>query len=218
MRDRRNHKRFEIPHSLSELRILEDVVLESMQGNVVSVIARTPSAAGEERTLHISGRSGCAETVTVRTSGSTPVVIDDGIRHRLRLDTVRSFTQPGPSAAARQTWTEDEAIACALVRRIAARLVDVSARGCLVETAAQVTVGTAALLDILVNDVQYIEMIRISRVTAMTGSPMRFRAGAEFMPTFEATSRSIRQVAAHLEIRHSGLAAVWQDYDLLGQR
>ena len=219
MTDRRNHRRFVLTESAGEIRLLYDVVLESVEGQIVSVIACAPSAEGEELLLHISSRSGSAETLTVRTVESMPVCVNDEVRHRIRFRIVSPAAERGPvRAAAWATRAEDDVVACTLVRRAAARVVDVSARGCLLETQAAVTVGATALFDIMVDGRPYIEVIRVCRTMSLAGTSGRFRAGAEFLPTFEGASRSIRPLVAQLEIVHSGLVSAGPESDSASAR
>lgn len=204
MTDRRCHRRFHLPDATAAIRLLQDVALDSIDGSHVSVISRSPAAAGGEMLLHISGRNGRAQTLTVRSVESKPLLMDRVLRHYVRLCVVRSRIVRGlPGPGTDELRTEDAAIASVLERRLPARVLDISARGCLLEMQSPVDVGASALLDVEVDGTGYIEMIRICRTTAATGMPHRI--GAEFLPTFERLSRSLRPFVSRMEARHAGL-------------
>jgi hypothetical protein len=67
----------------------------------------------------------------------------------------------------------------ALIRRLPASVLNISSRGCLIETATPLVPGTVGLLE--VGDETHGEAVRICRSVERPGAAMPFRAGTEFL-------------------------------------
>ena len=78
-------------------------------------------------------------------------------------------------------WWTWGAVNGALVRRVAATVVNVSDRGCLIEVATPLEPGTIALLELHGSDRSQSEAVRVCHSIARPGSAVPFRAGTEFL-------------------------------------
>jgi len=93
----------------------------------------------------------------------------------------------------------------ALVHRVPVRVVNVSARGCLIQAAAPLLPGDVGLLEI---GTDAGEAVRVCHSVARPGAPLPYCAGTEFLVLDAASPTSIRGRAARLESgeRTGGLA------------
>jgi len=87
----------------------------------------------------------------------------------------------------------------ALVRRVPASVINVSTRGCLIQTSAPLTPGAVGLLAVETSDAAQGEPIRICHSVERPGSPLPFCAGTEFLVLDAASPRSVREQAARFE-------------------
>jgi hypothetical protein len=72
------------------LRILRDVIVQRTTNNEWIALSREAGVTGERLILDL-GLAGTPLVFTVRVLESRPVVVDGAVRHRLRLDSVRSI-------------------------------------------------------------------------------------------------------------------------------
>lgn len=98
------------------------------------------------------------------------------------------------------TWPE---VTGALVRRVPAAVIDVSASGCLLETHAPLKPGTVGLLEVDDGGLGHREVVRVCHSRERAGASMPFRAGTEFLVLDAAASPSVRHKAARLEALHA---------------
>jgi hypothetical protein len=87
----------------------------------------------------------------------------------------------------------------ALVRRVPATLVNVSRRGCLIETSVPLAPGVVGSLLIEGATRSDAETIRVCRLLERPGGTLPFCAGSEFLVLEAGSNRSIRHRAASLE-------------------
>jgi hypothetical protein len=87
----------------------------------------------------------------------------------------------------------------AIVRRIPIVVLDLSAAGCLVESAEKLGEGTVGVLELAVDGERYSEVVRICRSTGLVGGDFRCRAGTQFLPLTAGTERSLRWLARRIE-------------------
>jgi hypothetical protein len=83
----------------------------------------------------------------------------------------------------------------ALVRRLAIRVVNISAVGCLLESPQPVDVGTVAVLGLRIGERRYVDPIRISRLVRLSGGIWAFRLGAEFLTLTPPSAATLRRMA-----------------------
>src|SRR5918994_4065986 len=83
----------------------------------------------------------------------------------------------------------------ALVRRLPIRVVDISAVGCLLESAQPVDAGTVALLALQIGGRRYVDPVRITRVVRLSGGIWAYRFGAEMLTLTPPGEQTLRRVA-----------------------
>jgi hypothetical protein len=90
----------------------------------------------------------------------------------------------------------------ALVRRVPATIVNVSARGCLIQTAAPLCPGEVGLLEVD-TDASRPEAVRVCHAVERPGGTLPYCAGTEFLVLDAASPTSIRGRAVRLECGES---------------
>lgn len=79
------------------LRVLRDVIVHEEPEGTLVAFGRSPGVVGEELTLDLAG-GGRVVRLAVRVLDSRPVVLEGGVRHRMRLDVVRATECGGHEA------------------------------------------------------------------------------------------------------------------------
>jgi hypothetical protein len=82
-----------------------------------------------------------------------------------------------------------------VVRRVAVRVVDMSASGCLLESHVRLAEGAVGTLHLTVDGRRYRETLRIARVASTAGRSGAYQAGAQFL-TLGSSRRALRHLAA----------------------
>ena len=92
MSGRRSHQRFAVlapPEGI--LRVMGDVVVQSITPEEVVLVSRQPGIPGE--TVSLRSPNGAETLITAQVLESQPIVVDGNVRHQLRLGrTVRTTT------------------------------------------------------------------------------------------------------------------------------
>jgi hypothetical protein len=101
-------------------------------------------------------------------------------------------------------WWTWEPVSGVLVRRVSATVLNVSDRGCLIETAAPLEPGTIALLELEGVDRARSETVRVCHSIARPGAAVPFRAGTEFLAVDPPASPG-QEVSAETEIHRQRL-------------
>jgi hypothetical protein len=83
------------------LRVLRDVIVHEEPSGSLVAIAGSPGVVGEALTLDLAS-GGRVVRLVVRVLDSRPVVLDGGVRHRMRLDVVE-WTQWAEKAEKAET-------------------------------------------------------------------------------------------------------------------
>jgi hypothetical protein len=85
MTGRRRHQRFAVASKvMGVLEVLEDAAMESGDGTEFIITTRTAPVVGDEATLHFTGATG-TRSIRVRVVESQLHMVQDGVRHRVRL-------------------------------------------------------------------------------------------------------------------------------------
>jgi hypothetical protein len=85
MTGRRRHQRFAVTSVVTGvLDVLEDAAIESADGPQIVITTRSAPVVGDEATLHFKGAAG-TRSIRVRVVDSQLHMIQDGVRHRVRL-------------------------------------------------------------------------------------------------------------------------------------
>jgi hypothetical protein len=82
-----------------------------------------------------------------------------------------------------------------VVRRVAVRVIDLSATGCLLESSVRLSEGAVGTLHLTVEGRCYQETLRVSRLGATVGRSRAHRAGAQFL-TLGSSRRGLRHLAS----------------------
>jgi hypothetical protein len=82
-----------------------------------------------------------------------------------------------------------------VVRRVAVRVVDLSASGCLLESSVRLSEGAVGTLHLTVDGRRYQETLRVSRLAATAGRSRPYRVGAQFL-TLGSSRRALRHLAS----------------------
>lgn len=90
MSGRRSHNRFEVLQSPEGvLRVMRDVLVQSVGRHELVAISREPGVLGETVTVEVSASTRePGSGVAARVLESQPVVENGTVRHRLRLETI----------------------------------------------------------------------------------------------------------------------------------
>ena len=83
----------------------------------------------------------------------------------------------------------------ALVRRLPIRVVDISAVGCLLESALPVEAGTVALLTLQIGGKRYVDPVRITRSIRLSGGIWAYRFGADLLTLAPPSEPTLRRIA-----------------------
>ena len=97
-------------------------------------------------------------------------------------------------------WWTWGPVSGALVRRVPATVVNVSAGGCLIETAAPLLPGEVGVLQVEAQDSQP-EAVRVCRLVERPGGPLPYCAGTEFLVLDAPSPGSIRGEAVRFATR-----------------
>jgi hypothetical protein len=96
-------------------------------------------------------------------------------------------------------WWTWKHVTGALVRRVPASVVNVSSRGCLLETHAPLEPGIVGLLEVDDGERSHREVVRVCHAVARAGAAVPFLVGAEFLVLDAAALPSVRHKVARLE-------------------
>ena len=196
MSDRRRASRFISPGAEGMLRLMQDVQVEQANAGEITVIAATRPAS-REQTIQMRDNAGRRVSLRVQLTTSTVVSCGEMLRHRVVLRVLGAAT-PG-SRMSGDPLARNPAGIAVLVQRIAARAVNVSSNGCLLEVAEYVGEGAIALLDMAGMQRGSGDAIRLCRAVHVAGGAWPWRAGAEFLPLDAPLPTSVRNAAAKLE-------------------
>jgi hypothetical protein len=86
-----------------------------------------------------------------------------------------------------------------LGREVSVRLLDISASGCLLESASRLVLGSTGSLLVNFEGKEYVDDVRIMRCGRFEGSSGAYQIGAEFLWTSTPHDRSLRLVVTHLQ-------------------
>lgn len=85
-----------------------------------------------------------------------------------------------------------------LIRRVGLRVTEISPTGCLIESSHPLVSGVVGELRVVIGEQEYVDAIRICRVTKIAGSGLGFRAGAEFLRLTPSSGTSLQSLARKL--------------------
>jgi len=205
MSDRRRTSRFVIPDSSQgTFRVMQDVCVEKINGDLVVLVSEILLQNGEELTLELPRSLGMRSVVDVEVVSCTGVWVGDSRRYRLVMRTDASLE--GRSLGPKQPETKfigPQAPLPALgvlVRRVPVRVRDVSTSGCQLESLDALVEGTVGQLEVALDGQTHNEPLRVCRSARSHGSPWPWRSGAHFLALAAPPPASVRNVVARFEI------------------
>jgi hypothetical protein len=99
MTGRRRHQRFAVTSVVTGvLDVLEDAAMESIDGTQLVITTRTAPVVGDEATLHFKAAAG-TRSVRVRVLETQLHMVNDGVRHRVRLACLDEAPAPAPESS-----------------------------------------------------------------------------------------------------------------------
>ncbi len=85
-----------------------------------------------------------------------------------------------------------------LGREVSVRLLDISASGCLLESASRIVLGATGSLIVTFDGKEYVDDVRIMRCLQSKAASGGYHVGAEFLWTKAPHERSLRRMVTHL--------------------
>jgi hypothetical protein len=178
MSGRRSHMRFKFSNTCQGLlRVLHDVVIARREENgELTAVSGQTAAIGELLWLDLPGTDGDID-VKVRVLDSRPVVVDDTVRHQLRLEVV-------PAA-------DSDHLLGLLTREVSVRMINLSHSGCLVECSHQIEAGTVGTMRLTIDGREYVENVQVMRCRRIEGAGDTYHVGVRFVWTSLSRQRSL---------------------------
>ena len=187
---RRSHQRFTISaHSEGTLQILRDVLVERLDRERLTVISRAAGVAGEILALEFAEADGLRFEVCV--TKSRPVVAEGAVRHRVTLQLVHSDS-PGQPARFPVDAPSGGARLAVLTHRLAVRLLNCSAAGCLLDSSVRLEKATIGSLQLVIEGQQFVDDIQVVRCQTVQGSSS-CQVGVEFLWIVPPKRQSLRR-------------------------
>ena len=87
-----------------------------------------------------------------------------------------------------------------IIRRIPVRVRDVSAAGCLLESADLLPEGAVGQLELTIDGERHLETLQVCRSTRTSGGGLPWRAGGRFLSLSAPPATSVRNLVARFEI------------------
>jgi len=187
------------------LRVVRDVtLLDVVDDRGVEFVSAVPGVPGEVVALELSGAQTVLALVGCVTD-SRPIVLEGSVQHALRVlvvDETRQVEAGARYVAGPATRTEvlDAAdLVGVFVREADVLVANVSASGCLLESAAAIEPGTTATLTLATGTEEYSDAVRVTRCDRIVGGGHRHLLGVEFVWTSAPVQGSLRRAARVLE-------------------
>jgi hypothetical protein len=200
MAERRRNERFSLACPVdAQISVLHDVQIEEASPHSLAVLCTAPGVRGEEITVRIGPSDGVQSTLVGRTVSSEPRMVEGRVVHRIQLAVAGAPTSPrvnSPGSGRAVDRTD-----AMFVRRHAARVVNLSRGGCLLELPSCMHPGTVATL-YAGAQLANAEPIRVGFVSQRKGASWPFVAGVEFLSLDVPSSDSLRSMAGRIESEH----------------
>jgi len=173
------------------LRVLHDVVIARREENgELIAISSQAAVIGELLWLDLAGTDGDVD-VKVRVLDSRPVVVDDAMRHQLRLEII----QPA----------DGDRLLGLLTREVTVQMIDLSHSGCLVESGHRMEAGAVGTMRMTIDGRDYVENVQVMRCQQIEGGGNRYRIGVRFVWTSPSRERSLSRAIG----RNPGQVPAW---------
>jgi hypothetical protein len=178
------------------LRILDDVEIEVVTDQTITVLSDTQFPRGERMVLWAPAEDGGEVPVRVRAVQRQADMASASLRHRVKFDVdaiAASLDEPDratrpATAASRQVGS--------IMREVPVKLVDLSGAGCLVESPVRITEGAVGWLSVNSRHGQHHEIVRVCRSDWRIERFWPCTAGIEFLTLEAPPSASLRRNVA----------------------
>jgi hypothetical protein len=205
MAERRKSARFALTLPLdAQLSVLQDVVIEHAGDDEITVLSVSPGVRGEDLLLRIGPSDAVQMSVAARTVSSEPRVGEGRVTHRIRLALTGSIALSTSADTLANSWWSGDRSTAVFVRTHAARVINLSRGGCLLELSHGLETGTVATLHCGDRRASA-EPIRVNCQQGRRGPARLNAAGVGFLSLRAPSSRSLRATAARLEAEHEGM-------------
>jgi hypothetical protein len=194
MSGRRNHLRFAVsPPTHGVVRVLSDAEIESVGAEDVCVISRDAAAIDERMVLEVPG-DGTDLGVTAQVTETRPVILDNAVRHFLRLRAINGGLDHlgRTNGRTHPSYGSDRRLAV-LAREFAVRVVNCSRAGCLFEADRAIDPGTVGTLSLVLDGHELADHILVVRCQQIAGAGPLHHIGARLLWVETPTAHTIRR-------------------------
>jgi len=174
------------------LRILDDVEIEVVTDQTITVLSDTQFPRGERMVLWAPAEDGGEVPVRVRAVQRQADLASTSLRHRIKFD-VDAIEAPldEPDRAARPAASVGRQIG-SIMREVPVKLVDLSGAGCRVESPVRIIEGAVGWLSVNSQHGQHHEIVRVCRSDWQIERFWPCTAGIEFLTLEAPPSASLR--------------------------
>jgi len=203
MSERRRTSRFVIPsYTHGVFRQLQDVCVEKIHGDLVTLISEHPMQPLEQLLLELPRALGLRSVVQVEVLGCATVWSGDTRRYRIGVRKDGPIDLPvllPPKSRFNPPAASLPALGV-LIRRIPVEISDVSTAGCQLQSTEPLIEGAVGQLEVAMDGEVHQEPIRVCRTSHAPGASRSWRAGTTFLALSAPAPASVRNVVARFEI------------------
>ena len=144
------------------LRILDDVEIEAVTDQTITVLSEAQFPRGERMVLWAPAEDGGEVPVRIRAVQRQADLASASVRHRVKFD-IDAIAAPldQPDRATRPATGSASPRIGSVMREVPIRLVDLSATGCLVESPVRIAEGVVGWLSVNSQHTQHHEIVRV---------------------------------------------------------
>jgi len=169
------------------LRIFDDVEIEDVTDQAITVLSEAQVPRGERMILWAPAEDGGEVALRVRAVKRHADLASASLRHRVKFDVDTVAPRPVTAPGSRRIGS--------IVREVPFKLVDLSAAGCLIQIPVRIAAGAVAWLSVNSEHSQHHEIVRVCRSDWRTERFWPCLAGIEFLtleaPPPEALRRNV---------------------------
>jgi hypothetical protein len=179
------------------LRLLDDVEIEAVTGQTITVLSEAQLPRGERMVLWAPAENGGEVPVRVRAVQRQADFASASLRHRVKFDVdaiaapfAEANRAPHPATASASRGMGS------IMREVPVKLVDLSAAGCLVESPVRITEGAVGWLSVNSERTRHHEIVRVCRSDWRIERFWPCIAGIEFLTLEAPRSAALRRNVA----------------------
>jgi hypothetical protein len=193
--NRRRTPRSAANNATGMLRVLDDVEIEHVTDQAITVLSETQVPRGERMILWAPAADGGELPLRVRAVQRQAVLTSAHLRHRVRFD-VDAIGMTDPGAARPAPGASHTRRIGGIVREVPIRLLDIGAGGCLIGSPVRIAEGAVGWLSVNGQNARYDEVVRVCRSEWRTERFWRWIAGVEFLTLEPPSAGSLRRNVA----------------------